>query len=90
VRDGRSHGWRKVTDEARESPVRFLEHSPLEGVAEALRSQSRGSQRVLEVYSPSILKLVRQPVSCTPHILGATPRFSWVAGAGIDLSIWSS
>jgi hypothetical protein len=62
VRDGRCHGWKQVTDEARESPVRFLEHSPLEGAAEALRSQSRGSQRVLEVYSPSILKLVRSLV----------------------------
>ena|SRR5215213_2130853 len=61
-RDGRCHGWKQVTDEARESPVRFLEHSPLDEVAEALRSQSRGSQRVLEVYSPSILKLVRSLV----------------------------
>jgi hypothetical protein len=38
---------------------------PLEGAAEALRSHSRGSQKVLEVYSPSILRLVRQSVPCT-------------------------
>src|SRR5918992_4331368 len=36
-----------------------LSTRPLQGVAKALRSQSRRSQRVLEVYSPSILKLVR-------------------------------
>jgi hypothetical protein len=51
--------WRQVKDEARESPVRFLEYTFLpEGVAEALRSHSRRSQRVLGVYSPFILKLV--------------------------------
>jgi|GEM_PF-4485620 hypothetical protein len=29
--------------------------------------------------------------TCIPnlHILGATPMSSWVAGAGIDLSIWT-
>jgi hypothetical protein len=41
------------------SLVRVLEPPPLEGVAEALRSHPRGSQRVLEVYSPLLLKLVR-------------------------------
>jgi hypothetical protein len=51
--------WRQVKDEGRESPVRFLEYTFLpEGVAEALRSHSRRSQRVLGVYSPFILKLV--------------------------------
>ena len=48
---------------------------PLEGVAEALRSHSRRSQRVLEVYSPSILRLVRRLVF--PHILRATTMSSW-------------
>ena len=39
--------WKMVKDEARESPVRFLEYpSPLEGVAEALRSHSRRSEKV--------------------------------------------
>jgi hypothetical protein len=70
-----------VKDEALESPVRFLEHLPLlEGVAEALRSQSRGSQRVLEVYSLLALNLVREPASPPSH-----PRchhVPWVAGAG--------
>jgi hypothetical protein len=33
--------------------------SPLEEVAEALRGHPRGSQSVLEVYSPLLLKLVR-------------------------------
>jgi hypothetical protein len=35
---------------------------PLEGVAEALRRHSRGSQRASEVYSPTILNLVRRLV----------------------------
>src|SRR5215218_10097546 len=58
--------WRQVQDEARESPVRFLE-SPktTRRVAEALRSHSRGSERVLEVYSPSILNLVSRLVFLT-------------------------
>jgi hypothetical protein len=50
--------WRQVKDEARESPVRFLEHPTIRIDPEALRSYSRGSQRVLELHSPSILKLV--------------------------------
>jgi hypothetical protein len=37
----------------------------IRSVAEALRSQSRGSQRASEVYSPTILKLVRGLVSPT-------------------------
>ena len=36
---------KQVEDEAREFPVRVLEYPPLEGVAEALRSHSRPSQR---------------------------------------------
>ena len=76
VRDGRSHGWRMVKDEAGESPVRFLEHIPLEGVAKALRSHSRRSQKASEVYSPSLLKLVRCLVAPL-HILGASPMYSW-------------
>jgi hypothetical protein len=28
LRDGRSQGWKMVKDEARESPVRFLEYPP--------------------------------------------------------------
>jgi hypothetical protein len=36
---------RQVKDEARESPVRSLEYTPIRRVAEALRSHSRGSQR---------------------------------------------
>jgi Low molecular weight phosphotyrosine protein phosphatase len=41
--------------------VTLLEYPPpLEGVAEALRSHSRSSQRASEVHSPSILKLVRR------------------------------
>ena len=47
----------------------------LEGVAEALRSHSRRSQRVLELYSLLALNLVRDPASSTssssvpPHVL---------------------
>jgi hypothetical protein len=51
--------WNIVKDEARESPVRFLEYRIPEGVAEALTSHSRRSEKVLKVYSPSILTLVR-------------------------------
>jgi hypothetical protein len=50
---------RQVKDEGEQPPVRFLEYLLPDRVAEALRSHSRRSQRVLEDYSPSILKLVR-------------------------------
>jgi hypothetical protein len=56
-------------------PCKVSGASPLQGVAEPLRSHSRGSQRVLEVYSSVILKLVRSLVSPTstssmpPHVL---------------------
>jgi hypothetical protein len=59
--------WRQVKGEARESPVRFLEYFPLEGVTEALRSHSRGSQRVIEVYSLLALNLVRDLCPAPPH-----------------------
>jgi hypothetical protein len=52
-----------------------LSTPPLGGVAEALRSHSRGSQRVSEGYSPLLLKLVRRLVSPL-HILGTT-MCSW-------------
>jgi hypothetical protein len=43
----------------------------LEGVTEAVRSHSRGSQRVLELYSLLALNLVREPVSC----ISRSPRY---------------
>jgi hypothetical protein len=58
-RNGRSQGWRMVKDEARQSPVTFLEYRSTRRVAEALRSHPRRSQRVLEVYSLLALNLVR-------------------------------
>ena len=58
----------------------LLEYLPLEGVAEALRSHPRRSQRVLELYSPSILRLVRRLVS-PPHPPGHNYVIV-VAGAG--------
>src|SRR5829696_7979596 len=42
-----------------------LSTHPLEGVAEALRSHSRRSQKMLEVYSLLALNLVREPASPT-------------------------
>src|SRR5215212_7894072 len=48
------------------TPCKVSGASPLEGVAEALRSYPRGSQRVLEVYSSPILKLVRCFLSPSP------------------------
>jgi hypothetical protein len=54
-----------IKDEVRESPVRFLEHLPIGNATEAGRTDPRGSERVSEVYSPSILRIVRQPMSCT-------------------------
>jgi hypothetical protein len=57
--------WKQVKDEGRPSPVRFLEHPPLEGVAEALRSHPRVSEKVLEVYSLLALNLVRESASPT-------------------------
>jgi hypothetical protein len=50
---------RQVKAEVRESLVRFLQYAPLEGVAEALKNHPRRSQRMLEPYSPSILRIVR-------------------------------
>jgi hypothetical protein len=58
--------------------VRFLEHLPLEGVAEALRSHSRRSQRVLEVYSLLALNLVREPTSLPSYPRGAIIVSSWL------------
>src|SRR5215204_5450125 len=56
---GDARVWKQVKYEARESLVRFLQYTqPLEGVAEALRSHPRGSQRASVVPSPSILRLV--------------------------------
>jgi hypothetical protein len=44
----------------RENPlVRFLKYPTIRNATEAGRNHPRGSQRVLELYSPSILKLVR-------------------------------
>jgi hypothetical protein len=42
--------------------VRFLEYASTRRAAEALRSHSRASERMLEVYSPSTLKLMRRRV----------------------------
>jgi hypothetical protein len=60
-------------------PVRFLEHLPLDEVAEALRRQPRRSERVLEVYSPLALKPVSKLVSLTSTSSGPPcPRGSLV------------
>jgi hypothetical protein len=75
--------WRQVEDEARQSPIRVLEYrSSLEGVAEALRSHSRRSQRVFEVYSPSILNLVRGLVSLPSYPRGVITVSSWLVVQG--------
>jgi hypothetical protein len=60
-------GWRQVKDKARESPVRLLDTPPLVGVTEALRSHSRGSEKVIETYSSLALKLVREPAPPPLH-----------------------
>ena len=74
---------RQVKDEGRQSLVGFLQYpNPLEGVAESLRSHPRGSQRVLELYSPSTLKLVREPTSLPSYPRGAVTVSSWLAGTG--------
>jgi hypothetical protein len=67
--------------------VKFLEYlPPLEAVAEALRSYSRGSQRVLEVYSLLALNLVREPAPLPSYPRGAITVSSWlVARANILL-----
>jgi hypothetical protein len=49
---------------------------------EALRSHSRRSQRVLELYSLLALNLVREPTSLPSYPRGAITVSSWVAGAG--------
>jgi hypothetical protein len=56
---GDARVWKQVKYEARESLARFLQYETLEGVAEALRNHSRGSQRVSGGYSSSTLKLMR-------------------------------
>jgi hypothetical protein len=55
---------------------------PLEGVAKALRSHSRRSQRVFEVYSPSILNLVRGLVSLPSYPRGVITVSSWLVVQG--------
>jgi hypothetical protein len=82
-RNGRSHGRKQVEDEARESPVRFLEYRLPEGVAEALRSHSRRSQKMSELYSPPILKLVSPLVS--PASRPRAPHVLVVSGAALIL-----
>jgi hypothetical protein len=74
--------WKQVKDEERQTPVRFLEFFPLEGVAKALRRHSRGSQRVLEVYSLLALHLVRRTGAPTFSSSVPSPMSSWVADAG--------
>jgi hypothetical protein len=51
--------WKQVKDEARQSLVRVLEYPPIRIATEGGRIDSRRSERVSEVRSPSILKLVR-------------------------------
>jgi hypothetical protein len=80
---------RQVKDKGRQSPVTLLEYLPIRRVAEALRSHSRRSERVLEVYSLLALNLVRDLCPAPPHPR-CHPQVLVVAGAGIDLSIWSS
>jgi hypothetical protein len=50
---------RQVKGKARESPVRFLEYHSIRIDTEGGRIDPRRSERVSEVRSPSILKLVR-------------------------------
>jgi hypothetical protein len=51
---------KQVEVEARESPVRFLEYNKsTRRVAEAGRIDPRGSEKVIDDYSPLILRLVR-------------------------------
>ena len=59
--------WKQVKDEARQSLVRVLEYPPIRIATEGGRIDSRGSERVSEVYSPSILKLVRDLDSPPPY-----------------------
>ena len=56
----------------RDSPSLGISSSrPLEGVAEALRSQSRGSERVSELYSLLALNIVKEPKSLPSFPRGA-------------------
>jgi hypothetical protein len=52
---------KQVEVEARESPVRFLEYNnkSTRRVAEAGRIDPRGSEKVIDDYSPLILRLGR-------------------------------
>jgi hypothetical protein len=62
--------------------VRFLEYQfYTRRVAEALRSHSRGSERVVEMYSPSALKRMRRYVFPTSTSL-VPPHVLVVAGVG--------
>jgi hypothetical protein len=45
---------------------------------EALTSHSRGSEKVLELCSPSILKLVSEPMSLPSYPQGAITLYSWL------------
>ena len=69
------------------APV-YLSGPPIKNATEALRRHSRRSQEVLELYSPSTLRLVRTLCPAPPH-----PRDHHalvVAGAGIELSSCNS
>jgi hypothetical protein len=58
--------------------VRFLEYLPIRIDPEAGRSHPRRSQKVLEVYSPLALNLVRKPTSLPSHPRGAIIVSSWL------------
>jgi hypothetical protein len=58
--------WKQVEDEAREPPVSFLEYLPIRIAMEGGRMDPRRAEKVMEVYSPSILKLVSSLVSPPP------------------------
>jgi hypothetical protein len=68
-----------VKDEARESPVRFLEYTSIRIDPEAGRIDPRGSEKVTDVYSPSTLRVVSQPVSptSTSSVPPPCPRGRW-------------
>jgi hypothetical protein len=70
---------RQVKGEARESPVKFLDTLTIRIATEAGRIDPRRAEKVIEVCSPTILKMVRTLVSptSTSSVPPPYPRGSW-------------
>jgi hypothetical protein len=70
----------ELEKQPRGSPVRFYQYPTIRIATETVREALSGSEKVLELYSPPILRLVRTLVSLSTS--SVSPHVLVVAGAG--------